>query len=103
MTRVVTMTPPVLALPGSSSASPPRPTTGPAGQLEWRTPPLWGVRDSGPYLHDGRAQTLDQAIALHGGEGAPSAQRYFQLSPAERQHVQAFLKSLVAPVGSPPS
>ena len=22
---------------------------------EWRTPPLWGYRDSGPYLHDGRA------------------------------------------------
>jgi len=23
---------------------------------EWRTPPLWGVRDSGPYLHDGGPQ-----------------------------------------------
>lgn len=22
---------------------------------EWRTPPLWGFPDSGPYLHDGRA------------------------------------------------
>ena len=24
---------------------------------EWRTAPLWGVADSAPYLHDGRAQT----------------------------------------------
>ena len=32
---------------------------------EWRTPPLWGVRDSAPYLHDGRAATLEEAIALH--------------------------------------
>ena len=36
---------------------------------EWRTPPLWGFRDSGPYLHDGRALTLDEAVALHGGQG----------------------------------
>ncbi len=27
-----------------------------ATSREWRTPPLWGFRDSGPYLHDGRAQ-----------------------------------------------
>ena len=25
-----------------------------ASKQEWRTPPLWGFRDSGPYLHDGR-------------------------------------------------
>ncbi len=71
--------------------------TGPANRFEWRTPPLWGVRDSGPYLHDGRAATLDQAIAFHNGEAAATARRYFALKPAERQQVQAFLKSLVAP------
>ena len=32
-----------------------RPTSGPASRFEWRTPPLWGFRDSGPYLHDGLA------------------------------------------------
>ena len=68
-----------------------------AGKKEWRTPPLWGFRDSGPYLHDGRAQTLEQAVALHGGQAAGSAQQYFQLSPAERLQLEAFLKSLVAP------
>ena len=68
-----------------------------ARKKEWRTPPLWGFRDSGPYLHDGRAQTLEQAVALHGGQGSASAQKFFQLSPTERLQLEAFLKSLVAP------
>jgi CxxC motif-containing protein (DUF1111 family) len=74
-----------------------RPTSGPASRFEWRTPPLWGFRDSGPYLHDGRADILDQAVALHGGEAAGIAQRYFGLSPVQRRQVEAFLKSLTAP------
>lgn len=65
---------------------------------EWRTPPLWGVRDSAPYLHDGRADTLEQAIALHGGAGAKSAQKFFALKPAERLQLLTFLKSLAAPM-----
>jgi CxxC motif-containing protein (DUF1111 family) len=68
-----------------------------ATRQEWRTPPLWGFRDSGPYLHDGRAQTLEQAVAMHGGQGAASAVKFFELSPRERLQVEAFLKSLVAP------
>ena len=68
-----------------------------ARKKEWRTPPLWGLRDSAPYLHDGRAQTLEQAIALHGGQGTASAQKFFQLSPTERLQLEGFLKSMVAP------
>lgn len=64
---------------------------------EWRTPALWGVADSGPYLHDGRAKTLDEAITLHGGQGARSAAAYGQLSPDRREQVVAFLKTLRAP------
>ncbi len=64
---------------------------------EWRTPPLWGVRDSGPYLHDGRAATLEQAIALHGGQAATAAMKFFVLEPEERQQLIVFLKSLTAP------
>lgn len=74
----------------------PKKVTG-ATRQEWRTPPLWGVRDSAPYLHDGRAETLAQAIALHGGESARSTQMFFALSDAERFQVISFLKSLVAP------
>jgi len=64
---------------------------------EWRTPPLWGYRDSGPYLHDGRAQSLEEVVALHEGQGKASAHRFFALASQERSQVEAFLKSLVAP------
>ena len=64
---------------------------------EWRTPPLWGVRDSAPYLHDGRAETVDQAIRGHGGQAAASAQKYAQLSTRERAQLEVFLLSLAAP------
>jgi CxxC motif-containing protein (DUF1111 family) len=64
---------------------------------EWRTPPLWGVADSAPYLHDGRAATLQEAIQLHGGQGARAAKRYAQLKPAEQVRLIAFLKTLRAP------
>ena len=74
-----------------------REKTGGALRQEWRTPPLWGVRDSAPYMHDGRADTLEQAIAFHGGEASRSARQYFMLKPDERMQVVTFLKSLVAP------
>jgi CxxC motif-containing protein (DUF1111 family) len=64
---------------------------------EWRTPPLWGVADSAPYLHDGRAATLADAIRLHGGQAAETAQRFTKLSKAEQDQVHAFLNSLRAP------
>jgi CxxC motif-containing protein (DUF1111 family) len=87
----------VAAQQSAPAAAPVLRTRKGAGKREWRTPPLWGFRDSGPYLHDGRAQTLEQAVALHGGQGAASAQKFFELSPRERLQVEAFLKSLVAP------
>ena len=64
---------------------------------EWRTPPLWGVADSGPYLHDGRAGTLDEAIQLHGGQGSRAALAFGRLTPPQREQVVAFLKTLRAP------
>jgi RNA polymerase sigma factor (sigma-70 family) len=67
---------------------------------EWRTPPLWGYRDSGPYLHDGRAQNLEEAVAHHEGQGGASARRFITLSARERSQIEAFLKSLVAPASA---
>jgi CxxC motif-containing protein (DUF1111 family) len=64
---------------------------------EWRTPPLWGVADSAPYLHDGRAATLADAIKLHGGQGAAAQRHFAALSPTEQEHLIAFLKTLRAP------
>jgi CxxC motif-containing protein (DUF1111 family) len=68
-----------------------------ASTREWRTPPLWGLRDSAPYLHDGRADTIADAVALHGGEGRLAAEAFFKLAPRVRQQVELFLQSLAAP------
>jgi CxxC motif-containing protein (DUF1111 family) len=64
---------------------------------EWRTAPLWGAADSGPYLHDGRAETLEAAIGLHGGEASDVATRFKESPQADRDAVVAFLKTLKAP------
>jgi len=67
---------------------------------EWRTPPLWGIgltkAVSGveSYLHDGRAQSLQQAILWHGGEAQASRDQYAQLAPEERQALIKFLEDL---------
>ncbi len=72
-------------------------------QQEWRTPPLWGVADSAPYLHDGRAATLDESILLHGGEAQFSVSRYQSMSSLERGRILAFLNTLRAPLPTTPS
>jgi CxxC motif-containing protein (DUF1111 family) len=36
------------------------------------TPELWGVGNTGPWLHDGRAGTLEEAILLHGEDDPPA-------------------------------
>ncbi len=64
---------------------------------EWKTPPLWGCADSGPYLHDGRAATLHEAIMLHAGEAEHSRRRYIDSDAASRTRMLAFLSTLHAP------
>jgi CxxC motif-containing protein (DUF1111 family) len=64
---------------------------------EWRTPPLWGVADSAPYLHDGRAATLEDAIQMHRGQGAKSATQFAKLNVAQKGQLLSFLRSLRAP------
>jgi CxxC motif-containing protein (DUF1111 family) len=61
---------------------------------EMRTPPLWGLRFSGPYLHDGRAATIDEAIRDHDGEARISRDRYLSLTPAQQSELVEFLKTL---------
>jgi CxxC motif-containing protein (DUF1111 family) len=68
-----------------------------ASSHEWRTPPLWGVADSAPYLHDGRAATLKEAIKLHGGQGTGAARQFAALTLADQAQVLAFLTTLRAP------
>ena len=61
------------------------------------TPRLWGVADTAPYLHDGRALTLRDAILLHGGE-ATAARNAFAGAPAhQQQRLLGFLETLRTP------
>jgi CxxC motif-containing protein (DUF1111 family) len=66
-------------------------------QQEWKTPPLWGVRDSYPYMHDGRAGTLREAILMHGGEAERSASMFKSATAEDQQAIITFLESLRAP------
>jgi hypothetical protein len=61
---------------------------------EFRTPPLWGARFSAPYLHDGRAPTIDAAIRAHDGEGRLVKDRYQRLTPAQQKFLTDFVLSL---------
>ena len=67
---------------------------GTARPREMRTPPLWGARASAPYLHDGRAATLAQAIVAHDGEGKAARDRYLRLGSTQRKQLMDFLNSL---------
>ena len=67
---------------------------GPTTDLEFRTQPLWGVSRHGPWLHDGRAETLGEAIRMHGGEAQASRDAFVALSPAAQAEVIRFLESL---------
>ena len=71
-----------------------------AWDLEWRTPPLWGiglthtVLPYSTYLHDGRARTLEEAILWHGGEAEASRDAFRTMPADERRALIAFLRSL---------
>jgi len=61
---------------------------------EFRTQPLWGVAATAPYLHDGRADTLDAATLAHGGESQASRDAYAGLTQSEQDDLNEFLLSL---------
>jgi hypothetical protein len=61
---------------------------------EYLTPRLWGVADSAPYLHDGRAPSFDYAIAGHDGEGAAARAAFEAVPPQDRGPLRVYLMSL---------
>ncbi|WP_179166126.1 di-heme oxidoredictase family protein [Azospirillum agricola] len=81
---------------------------------QFLTRPLWGVADSWPYLHDGRALDLVQAIRFHGGtrpdglaaefpyqcagsEADPVINAFYALGHDDQQALIAYLSSLRLP------
>jgi cytochrome c peroxidase len=65
----------------------------------FKTPTLRGVALSGPYFHDGRAKTLEEAVdlMLSGGiknERLDEKLQQWPVTPAQRRELLAFLRSL---------
>jgi hypothetical protein len=61
----------------------------------FKTPPLWGVKDTAPYFHDNSAKDLDQMLAQYdwfflnfviGGA--------IELTPQDKEDIKAFLRLL---------
>ncbi len=65
-----------------------------AGVGFFKTPPLWGIKDTAPYMHDGRAEDLQGAILHHDGEAATVRLRFEALSPIDMEALLLFLEDL---------
>ena len=71
-----------------------------ASGSEWRTPPLWGiglvetVNGHTNFLHDGRAESLLEAVLWHGGEAQAARDRVRGFTAEQRAALVAFLQSL---------
>lgn len=65
---------------------------------EWRTAPLAGLgahlAAKGALLHDGRASTIAEAIAAHGGGGAEAREAFDAAPESERIALETYLKGL---------
>lgn len=77
------------------------------GDEMFTTMRLWGVADTAPYLHDGRALTITDAIVEHGADATSEAfnavngtDGFNNASQADRDAVLAFLDTLRSPDGT---
>ncbi len=61
---------------------------------EFRTQPLWGLCEHPPFLHDGRADTVEEAVLIHGGEALEARNKFSALDEIESQELLRFLGSL---------
>ncbi len=61
---------------------------------EFRTPPLWGISESAPYLHDGSARSIRDAVDRHTNQGAAARDAFQHLSYPELRALLDFLDSI---------
>ncbi|MGH9358135.1 MAG: di-heme oxidoredictase family protein [Terriglobia bacterium] len=72
-----------------------------AGNQEFITRKLWGLYNSGPFMHHGQFTTMREAILAHHGEAELSGRAFRSLSKYGRDSIIEFLKSLqVLPPGT---
>ncbi len=79
----------------------------PADAGRFKTPTLRALTDTGPYMHDGSLQTLEQVVAFYrrGGNknsGLDAKLKPLSLSDQEAAHLVAFLRALGRPLSKPP-
>jgi len=65
-----------------------------AGIGMFRTPPLWGIKDTAPYMHDGRAEDLRGAILAHFSEAEQVRQNFEALTVQGQEALILFLEDL---------
>jgi CxxC motif-containing protein (DUF1111 family) len=61
---------------------------------EFRTQPLMGMQFLDMFMHDGLAETIEEAIQRHGGEGLAARARFFGLTPGDQAALVAFVSGL---------
>lgn len=61
---------------------------------QFLTRPLWGLSRSRPYMHDGRAPTIQDAIRFHAGDAQAEREAYDALTEAERASIRIYLTAL---------
>jgi len=72
-----------------------------AGNTKFITRRLWGVGNSGPYMHHGKFTTMREAILAHSGEALTSRQNFEALTAYDRDCIIEYLKTLqVLPSGT---
>jgi hypothetical protein len=72
-----------------------------AGNTKFITRKLWGVGNSGPFMHHGKFTTMREAILAHSGEALTSRQGFEALPAYDRDCIIEYLKSLqVLPSGT---
>ena len=70
-------------------------SVGEIGLDVFRTPALWGVETTSPYLHDGRATTsFDVVIGLHRGEAAQAREAFTNAPLRQKGQIRTFLRTL---------
>lgn len=71
------------------------------GNTKFLTRKLWGMANSGPFMHHGKFTTMREAVLAHAGEALGSRQAFDALVPYEKDCVIEFLKTLqVLPPGT---
>src|SRR5262245_43729665 len=67
---------------------------GPSTRTKIRTPPLWGCRTRGRFMHDNLSFSAEDAISRHSNQAGRARSRFNNLSPADKSTLLTFLSSL---------